>query len=255
MTHSVHPAPALDFRWLGRVPYDDALRTQMALVEDRRAGRVGDTVLLLEHEPVYTIGRTPDKSSLVRGAAPLPHPVVEISRGGQATYHGPGQLVAYPVLDLQHHGKDLHHYLRALEQAVIDLAAPLGIAASRRDGLTGVWVAARKLASIGVGVRHWISLHGLALNVTPESLDGFQAIVPCGLAGITMTSLAHESAATPPPTVEAAAAAIQAPLRDALARLSGKETAPPIPRDPPLRPTRQISQGHLPRPPDPIQLD
>lgn len=209
---------SLEFRWLGRLPYDEGLRLQHELVDARRAGTLGDTVLLLEHDPVYTIGRTPDKSSL-QGAAPvLPHPVVEISRGGQATYHGPGQLVGYPVLDLQQHGRDLHRYLRALEEALITLCGDLGVAAGRRDGMTGVWVGPRKLASIGVGVRHWISLHGFALNITPESLAGFNAIVPCGLTGVSMTCLASE-AATPELTVEKAAALVQEPLRAALAGL------------------------------------
>jgi lipoyl(octanoyl) transferase len=210
----------IEFRWLGRLPYEDGLRLQHELVDARRSGTTGDTVLLLEHEPVYTIGRTPDKSSL-HGAAPvLPHRVVEISRGGQATYHGPGQLVGYPVLDLQQHGRDLHRYLRALEEALISLCAGLGVPAGRRDGMTGVWVGPRKLASIGVGVRHWVSLHGFAINITPEALAGFNAIVPCGLAGVQMTCLATE-AATPDLTVEKAASLVQAPLRAALAGLRG----------------------------------
>jgi len=208
----------LAFRWLGRLPYDEGLRLQHQLVEQRRAGTLSDTVLLLEHEPVYTIGRTPDKSSLAGGSGTLPHPVVEISRGGQATYHGPGQLVGYPVLDLQQHGRDLHRYLRALEDALIGLSASLGVDAGRRDGMTGVWVGPRKLASIGVGVRHWISLHGFALNITPESLAGFDAIVPCGLAGVAMTCLATE-AGDPRLTVEEAAERVRAHLRPALHQL------------------------------------
>jgi lipoyl(octanoyl) transferase len=209
--------PSLDFRWLGRVTYDHSLQLQHELVEQRRTGAIGDTVLLLEHEPVYTIGRTPDKSSLV-GGGPLPHPVVEISRGGQATYHGPGQLVGYPILDLQHHGRDLHRYLRALEDALIALGTSFGVPAGRRDGMTGVWVGPRKLASIGVGVRHWISLHGFALNITPESLGGFNAIIPCGLTGVAMTCLATE-AGTPALTVPTAAERVQEPVRAALASL------------------------------------
>lgn len=211
-------SPPLDFRWLGRVPYDDGLRLQHELVDARRAGVHDDTVLLLEHEPVYTIGRTPDQSSLSGGPGRLPHPVVEISRGGQATYHGPGQLVGYPVLDLQQHGRDLHRYLRALEDALIALCACFNVAAGRRDGMTGVWVGPRKLASIGVGVRHWISLHGFALNITPECLAGFDAIVPCGLTGVHMTCLGSE-AGEPGLTVHKAAELVQAPLRAALAGL------------------------------------
>jgi len=211
----------LDIRWLGRIPYDEALAHQHALVEQRRSATIGDTILLLEHPPVYTIGRTPDKSSLAGttgSASTLPHPVVEISRGGQATYHGPGQLVGYPVIDLQHHGRDLHRYLRALEDALIALATTCGATAARRDGMTGVWVGARKLASIGVGVRHWISLHGFAINITPESLGGFDPIIPCGLPGVTMTCLATE-AGDPGLTVEHAADLVRAPLQESLDRL------------------------------------
>jgi lipoyl(octanoyl) transferase len=171
---------------------------QYDLVDQRRTGAIGDTVLLLEHEPVYTIGRTPDKSSLSSQAGspavPLPHPVVEISRGGQATYHGPGQLVGYPVLDLQHRGRDLHQYLRALESALIAFSCHLGAEAGRREGMTGVWVGSRKLASIGVGARQWISMHGFAINIAGP-LDGFSAITPCGIDGVTITSLEREGAA------------------------------------------------------------
>ncbi|MFN0126778.1 MAG: lipoyl(octanoyl) transferase LipB [Verrucomicrobiales bacterium] len=215
MNRSRTALPTLDFRWLGRLPYDQALLLQHDLVEARRAGRLGDTVLLLEHDPVYTIGRTPDKSSLAAGRGVLPHPVVEISRGGQATYHGPGQLVGYPVIDLQARGKDLHRYLRALELALIGTCEVLGVPATRREDLTGVWVGSRKLASIGVGVRHWISLHGFALNVTPQSLEGFHAIIPCGLAGVTMTCLADETGMATL-TVEQVAEAVQLPLHRAL---------------------------------------
>ena len=123
----------------------------------------------------------------------LPHPVVEINRGGQATYHGPGQLIGYPVLDLQPLGKDLHAYIRAIEEALILACGEYGVAATRRDGLTGVWVENRKLASIGVGVRKWISMHGFAINLNKESLTGFLPITPCGLDGVTITSLESES--------------------------------------------------------------
>ena len=179
-----------DFRWLGRISYGDAISRQELLVEQRRANEIGDTILLLEHEPVYTIGRTRDRSSLEKTTA-LPHPVVETNRGGQATYHGPGQLVGYPILDLKNHGQDLHAYLRALEAAIMAFAATHGISAERREGLTGVWVGSRKLASLGVGVRHWISMHGFALNVSAD-LGGFDAIVPCGIRDVEMTSVDRE---------------------------------------------------------------
>ena len=156
------------------------------------SGSGGETILLLEHEPVYTIGRLRDQSSL-REAASLPHPVFETNRGGQATYHGPGQLVGYPILDLTPRGKDLHAHLRNLEDALIRACAAFGVAATRRDGLTGVWVEDRKLASIGVGVRKWVSMHGFAINITRESLPPFLAITPCGLAGVRMTCLESEA--------------------------------------------------------------
>lgn len=149
-----------------------------------------DELLLLEHEPVYTIGRTPDRSSLL-GAAHLPHPLVQINRGGQATYHGPGQLVGYPILDLRRHGQDLHRYLRALEELLISVLVDAGVPANRREGLTGVWVGQQKIASIGVGVRRWISMHGFALNVSGD-LAPFQQITPCGIAGVEMTSIERE---------------------------------------------------------------
>ena len=185
-------ADNLSIQWLGRVDYRQALALQDRLVAQRRAGAIGDQLLLLEHDPVYTIGRTPDQTSL-RGAAHLPHPVVQINRGGQATYHGPGQLVGYPILDLRRHGQDLHRYLRALEELLIRVCAAFGVTARRREGgLTGTWVADRKIASIGVGVRHWISMHGFALNVRGD-LAPFHEITPCGIAGVTMTSLEKES--------------------------------------------------------------
>jgi len=184
-------------RWLGsKIPYQDALVRQQELAAARGSDEIGDTLLLLEHAPVYTIGRIRNQSSL-RDPATLPHPVVEINRGGQATYHGPGQLVGYPILDLKNHGKDLHAYLRTLEEALILALADFGITASRRDGLTGVWVNERKIASLGVGVRKWISMHGFALNITEESLSGFAHITPCGIDGVAITTLYQETSARP----------------------------------------------------------
>jgi lipoyl(octanoyl) transferase len=179
-------------RWLGRVSFAEALALQEQLVAEKIADAdAPDTLLLLEHEPVFTIGRTPNRTSLGTTAR-LPYPVMEINRGGQATYHGPGQLVGYPILDLKTRGQDLHRYLRALERLLLDVSAEFGVDAARRPGLTGVWVGERKLASIGVGVRRWISMHGFALNVN-GALDGFAHIVPCGLAGVEMTSVERES--------------------------------------------------------------
>jgi lipoyl(octanoyl) transferase len=169
-----------------------ALAMQEELVAQKRAdGSLGDELLLLEHDPVYTIGRTPDQTSL-RGAAHLPHPVFPINRGGQATYHGPGQLVGYPILDLRRCGQDLHSYLRWLEELLIELLAVYEIRAAARRGLTGVWVEDRKIASIGVGVRHWITMHGFALNVCGD-LSPFDQITPCGIANVCMTSMEKET--------------------------------------------------------------
>lgn len=184
--------PALETKWLGRISFQDALIHQEEFVRQKRAApQLPDELWLLEHEPVYTIGRTPDQSSL-RGATHLPHPLVAINRGGQATYHGPGQLVGYFLLDLRRYGQDLHCYLRWLESLLIELLAPHKIVASTRAGLTGVWVEQRKIASIGVGVRHWITMHGFALNVSGD-LSPFQAITPCGITDVTMTSIEKEN--------------------------------------------------------------
>src|SRR5438128_8357942 len=155
----------LHVRWLGRIEFADGLAVQEEIVAAKREDPSQlDELLLLEHEPVYTIGRTPDQSSLL-GAAHLPHPLFAINRGGQATYHGPGQLMGYPIIDLRRCGQDLHRYLRWLEQLLIEMLAQYEIPASQRESLTGVWIEDRKIASIGVGVRHWITMHGYALNV------------------------------------------------------------------------------------------
>ena len=182
----------MDFRWLDRITWTDAFAMQERLVEQRLVGEIEDTVLLLEHEPVITIGRTPDKTSLLNAEA-SPFPVIETNRGGQATYHGPGQLVGYLILDLNARGRDLHIYLRQIEEVLIEVCGQFGVQAQRREGLTGVWAETRKLASIGVGVRKWITMHGFALNVTRESLQGFQPIVPCGIQDVRMTCLADEA--------------------------------------------------------------
>lgn len=178
--------------WLGRINFADALALQEDFVAQKREQRdAPDEVLLLEHEPVYTIGRTPDKSSLL-GGAHLPHPLFAINRGGQATYHGPGQLMCYPIVDLRRCGEDLHRYLRWLEQTLIGFLARYEISATQREGLTGVWVANRKIASIGVGVRHWITMHGFALNVRGD-LSPFAQIIPCGISNVMMTSIEKET--------------------------------------------------------------
>lgn len=182
-------------RWLGRIGYAEALALQEELVRQKRADdSLDDELLLLEHEPVYTIGRTPDQSSL-RGAAHLPHPLFPINRGGQATYHGPGQLVGYPIIDLHQHVQDLHRYLRWIEDTLIALLDSLSIQGQTRPGLTGVWVEERKIASIGVGVKQWITMHGFALNVCGD-LSAFDHITPCGIMNVVMTSIEKESGTT-----------------------------------------------------------
>jgi lipoyl(octanoyl) transferase len=194
----------LNVRWLARMEFAHALELQEELVAEKREdASFEDQLLLLEHEPVYTIGRTPDRSSLSAtgsrpsrdgglGGAHLPHPLFSINRGGQATYHGPGQLMGYPIIDLRRCGQDLHKYLRWLEQLLIDLLAQYDIAAQRRESLTGVWVENRKIASIGVGVRHWITMHGFALNVCGD-LSPFDHIVPCGINNVAMTTMEKET--------------------------------------------------------------
>ena len=188
----MNPAGHLNVRWLGRMEFAHALAVQDEIVAKKRNDTLfEDQLLLLEHEPVYTIGRTPDRSSLL-GSAHLPHPLFSINRGGQATYHGPGQLMGYPIIDLRRCGQDLHKYLRWLEQLLIDLLAQYDIATQRRESLTGVWVENRKIASIGVGVRHWITMHGFALNVCGD-LSPFDHIVPCGINNVAMTSVEKET--------------------------------------------------------------
>ena len=182
----------LRVRWLGRMEFAAALLLQEEIVAKKREDRsAADELLLLEHEPIYTMGRTPDRSSLL-GAAHLPHRLFSINRGGQATYHGPGQLMGYPIIDLRRCGQDLHRYLRWIEQLLIELLAGYRIAATRRESLTGVWVENRKIASIGIGVRHWITMHGFALNVCGD-LSPFNHIIPCGINKIAMTSMERET--------------------------------------------------------------
>ena len=184
--------PPIVTRWLGRLNFADALELQEKLVVQKQNDpNIADTILLLEHDPVYTIGRTPDQTSL-RGGSHLPHPFFQINRGGQATYHGPGQLMGYPIINLCNYGRDLHKYLRWIEGLLIEFLNTFEIEAQRREGLTGVWVQERKIASIGVGVRHWITMHGFALNVGGD-LSPFDQITPCGISNIAMTSIEKET--------------------------------------------------------------
>jgi lipoate-protein ligase B len=185
----------LRVRELGPRPYREALELQRDLCRARIAGETTeDILLLLEHEPVVTLGRGTRAASLPLPPAELERrgmAVVEVERGGDVTYHGPGQLVGYPILDLREHRPDLHWYLRTLEDALITALGTLGIEASRNPGLTGVWTAGRKIASIGIHVKQWVTLHGFALNVTTD-LAGFDLVVPCGIQNVVMTSVAEE---------------------------------------------------------------
>lgn len=184
----------------GLADYQETLLLQEQLVQAHQENPDReDELLLLEHAGVYTIGRTRDQTSLHPGT-PLPCPVHEINRGGQATYHGPGQLVGYPITDLNRRSRDLHHYVTSLEDALVAACARFDVTARIREGLVGVWVEDRKIASIGVGVRKWVAMHGFAINITSESLPPFQAITPCGIQGVRMTCLQDEMPAPTPGT-------------------------------------------------------
>jgi lipoyl(octanoyl) transferase len=178
----------------GRTHYKDAWDRQLTLVDQRRAGECEDTLILTEHEPVYTIGVRPGaEQHLVWTPDILEQQgidVVKTNRGGDITYHGPGQIVGYPILSLKKK-RDLHGYLRDLEEVLIRTVAHFGIEADRREGKTGIWIADRKMAAIGVAVKSWTTYHGFALNVSPD-LRHFNGIVPCGISDGTVTSLEQE---------------------------------------------------------------
>jgi lipoate-protein ligase B len=186
---------------LGILPYGAALAFQRSVARARIAGAIGDDVLLLvEHPPVVTLGRSSKASHLLASPELLAARGVElfeVERGGDVTFHGPGQLVGYPIIDLKRHRQDLHWYLRQVEEALIRGVAPFGIAGERNAGYTGVWTHGRKLASIGVHARDWVTWHGFALNVTTD-LSYFDLMVPCGIAEVQMTSVARETAAAEP---------------------------------------------------------
>jgi lipoate-protein ligase B len=202
---------------LGRRPYGEVLELQRAMAAERIAGARPDTLLLVEHDPVVTLGRSTKREHLLLNAQALAARGIElfdIERGGDVTFHGPGQLVGYPIIDLQQHRQDLHWYLRQVEQTLIDALATFGIAGGRVEKYTGVWVEQaaghglqaadsnrdpqpatrspqRKIASIGVHARQWVTWHGFALNVSTD-LSYFDCMVPCGISGVTMTSMERE---------------------------------------------------------------
>jgi lipoyl(octanoyl) transferase len=222
------PSPDSPELWvvdLGTVPYADALDLQRAAAKARISGSIPeDLLLLVEHPPVVTLGRSSKANHLVASPALLAARGVElheVERGGDVTFHGPGQLVGYPIVDLKRHRRDLHWYLRQVEEGLIVALGALGIRAVRNPGLTGVWTGddaapARKIASIGVHARDWVTWHGFALNVTTD-LTYFGLIVPCGIAGVHMTSVARELGGPAPDRGE-----LRERTADAVARAFGE---------------------------------
>ena len=182
----------------GRVDYALALTRQERLAADIAAGRTAETLLLLEHPPVYTIGRGGDAAHLLDPQAQ----VLRVDRGGDITWHGPGQVVGYPLVHLGRRGRDLHHWLCLLEELLIRTLAAFAVPAGRRAGMTGVWSERGKIGFVGVGVRRWVSLHGFSLNVCPD-LTAFDRIVPCGIPSCPLTSMAREIKPSPAPAAVA----------------------------------------------------
>ncbi|MDB4966832.1 MAG: lipoate-protein ligase [Myxococcales bacterium] len=183
----IKPARVVD---LGRREYGEVWRLQLELLAQRQRNEIADTLLLVEHPDVITLGRRQSSQANVVAASDIP--IFEIERGGDVTYHGPGQLVGYPILQLDGEERDLHAYLRNLEEALIGVCADVGVEGRRNPGWTGVWIGERKVASLGIAVRRWVTMHGFALNVATD-LARFASINPCGLDAAVMTSL---SAAT-----------------------------------------------------------
>ena len=180
---------------LDRRPYDEVWQLQRDIARSRIDGLIDrDVLLLVEHPPVVTTGRSTDQAHLITAPDELARRGIalhDIERGGDVTYNGPGQLVGYPIYDLREHRQDLHWYLRQLEGALISALDGFGIPGDRSEGLTGVWTGGRKIASIGIHVKQWVTWHGFALNVTTD-LSAFDLIVPCGIDGVTMTSIQRE---------------------------------------------------------------
>ena len=224
-TGPAHGAPPLRVMDMGLRPYAEMLELQRQLAADRLSGALPeDTLVLVEHPPVVTLGRSAHGTNVTASPALLAARGVEtfeVERGGDVTFHGPGQLVGYPIMDLTGHRKDLHWYLRSVEEVLIRALAPYGIQGTRNPGYTGVWVdgtegsdggppaPARKLASIGVHARGWVTWHGFALNVEND-LSYFDLIVPCGIAGVTMTSVKRELGDNAPSLAEVKEAVVRA---------------------------------------------
>lgn len=228
--HPIHPSPPIAARWLGRIGYRDAHAFQKRLVAERAAERIPDQLLLLEHPAVLTLGRNSDPAHILASDDELRRrgiEVIQVERGGEVTYHGPGQLVAYPIVALTRRGILIRPFVRALEAALIETCGALGVVAARRDGHPGCWCdlessGPRKIGALGLRVEHGITYHGIALNVTVDLAD-FDLIDPCGMPGVVSTSIAAELGTAVPPSTEsveraaglfarAFAAAVGAPL-------------------------------------------
>jgi lipoate-protein ligase B len=195
---SISSRTALRSYWLGRTGYLEAAALQHALVEARKRDEIPDTFVFLEHPPLITLGRAAHQENLLAPEAVLEGHGVELwetTRGGDVTYHGPGQLVGYGIVDLKRHGRDVARYLRMLEEAVIALLAEHGLSGTRRPEYTGAWLGAEKVCAIGVRVDHWVTSHGFALNVCGD-LSPFDLIVPCGIRGFGVTSIERASGRT-----------------------------------------------------------
>ena len=196
---------------LGLTPYEEVLELQRALARERISGAIPEDILLLvEHPPVVTLGRSAKARNLVSSSDYLKSRGVElfeVERGGDVTFHGPGQLVGYPIIDLKRHRQDLHWFLRQVEEALIMTLAAYSIPGERSTGYTGVWTSGRKIASIGVHARDWVTWHGFAINITTD-LSYFDLIIPCGIDGVTMTSIEREAGAS----ATAARPGFQSPL-------------------------------------------
>ena len=178
----------IDILNLGVKPYKEVWDLQKELVEKRRNGQINDTLILVEHEPVYTLGKNADENHILQHS-PQDVKTYHVERGGDVTFHGPGQLVGYPILDLHNFKKSISWYMGSLEQLIIDTLAEYGITAERKVGLTGVWVGDEKIAALGVRVTRWVTMHGFALNVTPD-LIYYSSIIPCGIFEYGVTSMA-----------------------------------------------------------------
>ena len=210
---------------LGTVPYAEALELQRAAARARLDGRLEqDLLILLEHPPVVTTGRSTNQGNLLLSKDALSSRGIElfdVERGGDVTFHGPGQLVGYPILDLNQHKRDLHWYLRQVEQVLIEALASFEIRAERNPGKTGVWTNGRKIASIGVHARQWVTWHGFALNVTTD-LSYFDVMVPCGIADVTMTSIERELLDEASGACLAASPALAEEAREAVTGAAGR---------------------------------